>query len=316
MATRKWQPGRGMFGAMLRGSTRARIFALAIIVIAAVVASACGPSIPKHMGYKNAKVTPWRNPKVIKLDENNEGKADGELDYPSQRRAKWYAIDLPTSGDLQVVVEANPTNDNEDFDLGMEIVGPGYRVLAKGDLEDEDAHELSKTRSVGGLAAGRILLHLFLQGRLDNSDFEVKVKFAPKVTEVASSFPAQVAYLPSLALVPVIDDTPEGYGKKPPGKRPGPVVKRPNPTPKPVAEEPKTKVTAKVLRATMSDKSTSLVLSAGSDAGVEEGWRGVVSGQKGMSFTVRGVTQRTCKGVLEGVTAEQVNGKTVTLSPP
>ncbi len=305
-----------MFGAMLRGSTRARIFALAITVVAAVVASACGPSIPKHMGYKNAKVTPWRNPKVIKLDENNEGKADGELDYPSQRRARWYAIDLPTSGDLQVTVEANPTNDNEDFDLGMEIVGPGYRVLAKGDVEDEDAHELTKTRSAGGLSAGRILLHLFLQGRLDNSDFEVKVKFAPKATEVTSSFPAQVAYLPSLALVPVIDDTPEGYGKKP-GKKPTPGVKRPTPVkePKPV-EEPKTKVTAKVLRATMSDKSTSLVLSAGSDAGVEDGWRGTVSGQKGMSFTVRGVTQRTCKGVLEGVTAEQVNGKTVTLSPP
>jgi hypothetical protein len=276
--------------------------------------SACGPSIPGHNGYKSAKASPWRNPKVIKLDDNREGKADGELDYPSQKRAKWYAVDLPTAGDLQVTVEANPSNDSGDFDLGMELLGPGNRVMAKADLEDEDARELTRTRSAAGLDAGRVLLHLYLQGRLDNSDFEVKVKFTSKVTEVASTFPAQVPYLPSLALVPVIDDSPEGSGKKPPGKRPVGVVKRPS-TPK-EPEEPKTKVTAKVLRATMSDKSTSLVLSAGSDDGVEEGWRGVVSGVKGISFTVRNVTQRTCKAILEGVTAEQVTGHSVTLSPP
>jgi hypothetical protein len=305
-----------MFRAMLRGSTS--VFALAIISIASMALglSACGPTIPGHNGYKSAKATPWRNPKLIKLDDNREGKVDGELDYPTQKRAKWYAIDLPTAGDLQVTVEANPSNDNGDFDLGMEIVGPGNRVLAKADLDDEDARELTKTRSAAGLDAGRVLLHLFLQGRLDNSDFEVKVKFASKVTEAASNFPAQVPYLPSLALVPVIDDSPEGSGKKPPVKRPGPGPRRPTPTKEPKVEEPKTKVTAKVLRATMSDKSTSLVLSAGSDDGVADGWRGVVSGVKGISFTVRNVTQRTCKAVIEGVTAEQVTGHSVTLSPP
>lgn len=306
-----------MFRAMLRGSTS--VFALAIISIAwmALGLSACGPNIPGHNGYKSAKASPWRNPKLIKLDDNREGKADGELDYPSQKRAKWYAIDLPTAGDLQVTVEANPSNDNGDFDLGVEILGPGNRVMAKADLEDEDAHELTKTRSAAGLDAGRVLLHIYLQGRLDNSDFEVKVKFTSKVTEAASNFPAQVPYLPSLALVPVIDDSPEGSGKKPPVKRPGTGPRRPTPPKEPKqVEEPKTKVTAKVLRATMSDKSTSLVLSAGSDDGVADGWRGVVSGVKGISFTVRNVTQRTCKAVIEGVTAEQVTGHSVTLSPP
>jgi hypothetical protein len=278
--------------------------------------SACGPTIPEHNGYKSAKASPWRNPKAIKLDENNEGKVDGELDYPTQKRARWYAIDLPTAGDLSVTVEANPTNDTGDFDLGMEIVGPGNRVLAKADLEDEDAHELTKTRAAGGLDAGRVLLHLYLQGRLDNTDFEVKVKFTSKATEVASSFPAQVPYLPSLALVPVIDDTPESAGRKPtPGRRPTPGPRPPRPPKETPVEAPKTTVTAKVLRATMTDKSTTVVLSAGSDAGVEDGWRGVVSGVKGISFTVRAVTQRTCKAVIEGVTAEQVAGRSVSLSP-
>jgi hypothetical protein len=288
---------------------------MAILAIAFAL-SACGPTIPEHNGYKSAKASPWRNPKTIKLDENNEGKVDGELDYPSQKRAKWYAIDLPTGGDLQITVEANPSNDNGDFDLGMEIVGPGNRVLAKADLEDEDAHELTKIRSAGGLDAGRILLHLFLQGRLDNTDFEVKVKFSSKASEVASSFPAQVPYLPSLALVPVIDDTPESAIRKPStGRKPTGGPRPPRPPKDPVVETPSTKVTAKVLRATMSDKSTTLVLSAGSDAGVEDGWKGVVSGVKGISFTVRNVTQRTCKAVIEGVTAEQVTGHSVTLSP-
>jgi hypothetical protein len=305
-----------MFRAMLRGSTSVRILTIGILGVALGLA-ACGPSIPDHSGYKSVKASPWRNPKVIKLDDNREGKADGELDYPSQRRAKWYAIDLPSSGDLQVSVEANPANDVGDFDLGMEIVGPGNRVMAKADLEDEDAQELTKTRSVGGLDAGRVLLHLFLQGRLDNADFEVKVKFTPKVSEISSDFPAQVAYLPSLALVPVIDDTPENYN---PGKKPvvtrRPTTRRDPKVEKPVVAEPTTKVSAKVLRATMSDRSTSLVLSAGSDAGVADGWKGVVSGVKGISFTVRNVTQRTCKAVIEGVTAEQVTGRTVLLSPP
>jgi hypothetical protein len=293
-----------------------RTAALGILGIALGLATACGPSIPEHNGYKSAKVSPWRNPKVIKLDDNREGKADGELDYPTQKRARWYAIDLPSSGDLQVSVEANPQNEGDDFDLGMEIVGPGNRVLAKADLEDEDAHELTKTRSVGGLDAGRVLLHLFLQGRLDNSDFEVKVKFTPKVSEISSDFPAQVAYLPSLATVPVIDDSPESSGRRPTVVRRPTGPRRPTPAVKEVEAPPTTKVSAKVLRATMSDKSTTLILSAGSDAGVADGWRGTVSGVKGISFSVRNVTQRTCKAVIEGVTAEQVNGRTVTLSPP
>jgi hypothetical protein len=155
-------------------------------------------------------------------------------------------------------------------------------------------------------------LHLYLQGRLDNSDYEVKVKFVPKISEVASTFPAQVAYLPPLALVPVIDDTPEG------GTRGKVIVKRTPRRPKapaPQPEAPTTKVTAKVLRATMSDKATKLVLSVGSDAGVEDGWRGSVNGVKGLSFTVSNVTQRTCTAVIFGITAEQVNGRTVVLTP-
>ncbi len=302
-----------MFRAMLRGST-VRVLTLGILAISLGLTAACGPSIPEHNGYKSAKVSPWRSPKIIKLDENREGKANGELDYPSQKRARWFAIDLPTSGDLQVTVEANPQNEGDDFDLGMEIIGPGNRVLAKADLEDEDAHELTKTRSAGGLDGGRILLHLFLQGRMDNSDFDVKVKFSPTVSEVASSFPAEVPYLPLLATVPVIDDSPEGSRKPTVTRRPtGP--RRPTPTPTKVEEAPSTKVAAKVLRATMSDKSTTVILSAGSDAGVADGWRGTVSGVKGISFTVRNVTQRTCKAVIDGVTAEQVTGRTVTLSP-
>lgn len=292
-----------------------RVLTSAILGIAFAL-SACGPSIPEHNGYKSAKASPWRNPKAIKLDENNEGKADGELDYPTLKRARWYAIDLPTAGDLQVSVEANPTNDTGDFDLGMEIVGPGNRVLAKADLEDEDAQELTKTRSVAGLDAGRVLIHLYLQGRLDNTDFEVKVKFSSKATEVASSFPAQVPYLPSLALVPVIDDTPESAGRKPtPGRKPTGGPAKPRPPKDPEVEAPSTKVTAKVLRATMSDKATTVVLSAGSADGVEDGWKGVVSGVKGITFTVRAVTQRTCKAVIPDVTTEQVTGRTVTLSP-
>jgi hypothetical protein len=283
-----------------------------MVVGFALALAACGPTIPSHNGYKSPKASPWRNPKVIKLDDKNEGKADGELDYPSQRRAKWYAVDLPISGDLQVSVEANPSNDTNDFDLAMEVVGFGNRVLAKADIEDDDARELTKTRSVPGLEAGRYLVHLFLQGRLDNSDYEVKVKFTPKVSEVASSFPAQVQYLPPLALVPVIDDSPESTGKGH-GTVRRTTPRKPSPK-EPAVESPSAlKVTAKVLRATMSDNATAIVLSAGTAAGVADGWKGVVNG-KGISFRVTGVTERNCRAIIQGVTAEQVTGGSVTLS--
>ncbi|MEZ4358697.1 MAG: hypothetical protein R3B48_00840 [Kofleriaceae bacterium] len=295
---------------MLRGSTV--VWLLMLAVLGALLVPGCGPSIPGHNGYRSGKQSPWRNPKAIKLNDENEGKADGELDYLSQRRAKWYAIDLPSPGDLQVTVEANPANDTGEFDLGMEILGAGNRVLAKGDLEDDDAHELTKSRALPGLETGRYLLHLWLQGRLDNSDYEVKVKFTPKASEVASDFPAQVVYLPPLALVPVIDDTPERPRGKPVVRRTPRKPREPRET---VVESPSTRVPAKVLRATMSDKATKVVLSAGSDAGVANGWRGVVSGVQGASFTVSNVTQRTCTAVIVGVTAERVAGRTVVLTP-
>ncbi|HRE02508.1 MAG TPA: hypothetical protein PLV68_14490, partial [Ilumatobacteraceae bacterium] len=84
--------------------------------------------------------------------------------------------------------EANPQNDEGEFDLGLEVLDPGNRVLVKSDLEDEDARELTKTRSLAGLTAGRYLVHIYLQGRLDNADYEIKVKFSSKSTEVASDF--------------------------------------------------------------------------------------------------------------------------------
>lgn len=304
-----------MFWAMLRGRTSVRL-SIWLGLAVAWMSAACGPSIPEHNGYKSAKSTPWRSPKPIKLDDKNEGKVDGELDYGSHKRARWYAIDLPSSGDLQITVEANPQNDEGEFDLGLEVLDPGNRVLVKSDAEDEDARELTKTRSMAGLPAGRYLVHLYLQGRLDNADFELKVKFSSKASEVASDFPAHVQFLPKLALVPVIDDTPGDY--KPGGKV---VVNRttkprqPRPPKEPEEKPPATTVTATVLRATMNDKATSLVLSAGASSGVADGWKGTVVGLKGVTFRVSNVTERNCRGVIDGITAEQVSGKKVVLSP-
>ena len=53
----------------------------------------------------------------------------------------------------------------------MEILDPGYRVIAKSDLEEEDAHELTKSKTLYDLAPGKYLIHLYLQSRLDTADF-------------------------------------------------------------------------------------------------------------------------------------------------
>src|SRR5262245_5925957 len=141
-----------------------------IVLASMLVAAACGgPQIPTHNGYKSEKVKPWKKPKTLAWDEKMEVKTDGELSYPDQRRARWYALELPAAGELTLKLEVTPPGDavNEDFDLAMEVLDPGYRVIGKADSEEEDVGELAKTRTLLDLQPGNYLVHVYLQGRMD-----------------------------------------------------------------------------------------------------------------------------------------------------
>src|SRR5262249_48919488 len=157
--------------------------------------------------YKGKKPQPWKKAKTLKFDDKMEAKAEGDLSYPNFKRAAWYIADLQQPGELDLRVEITPPGDgvNDEFDLGFEVMDSGYRTIAKSDLEEGDAGELTKSKSLLDLEPGKYYVHLYLQGRLDTADYTLRANFKPMSTVGKSDFPAQVAFVPLLPMVPLQD---------------------------------------------------------------------------------------------------------------
>src|SRR5678816_523736 len=128
-----------------------------------IVAACAGTQVPTHNGYKK-KAQPWKKAKTLKFDEKMEAKAEGDLNYAQYRRAAWYVADLPNAGQLELHLEITPPgeSENEDFDLGFEVMDAGYRTIAKSDLEDEGAGDLTKSKTLLDLEPGKYYVHLYL----------------------------------------------------------------------------------------------------------------------------------------------------------
>ncbi len=282
-----------------------------------LAATACGGvQVPTHNGYKSATAKPWKKPKQLKLNDKGEAKAEGDLSYPDQRRASWFAIDTPANGTLDLRLEITPPGDatNDDFDLGMEIYNPEYKMLSRSDADDTDAHELNKKQSLVELPPGKYLVHLYLEGRLDTAEYVLHVAFKSTQPSAArSDFPIQVAYVPILPMVPLDDDTPKSYKPAPtvvvvhppPGHRQPP----PPPTPK---EVPKA-LTGRILGISVQGKNVMITIGRGTTTGAQARMNGTISGVAG-SFPVD-CTERTCTGLV-AATADQLKSvSSVTLSP-
>jgi hypothetical protein len=280
---------------------------VAIAACALAVLSACGgPDIPMHSGYKNDKVKPWKKPKLIALDEKGEGKAEGDLDYAEYRRARWYAVDLPSEGELDLSLEIAPPAEDEDFDLAMEVLDPNFQVITKADNDEEDAHEILKQRSLYDLSAGRYLVHLYLERRIDQADYDLKVKFLAQAKAFESDFPAMVRFIPRLPLVPVLDDTPADQiriARKPQIKRTG-KGRTPKVTPPP---ETGNKIPAHVINVAVSGANAVITIDRGTDKGVRDGMKGYVTGVKDGGFTVTSCTERNCKANIKGATPDMIS---------
>jgi hypothetical protein len=288
-----------------------------IVLASVLLAAACGgPKIPAHSGYKSEKAKPWKKPKTLTWDENMETKTGGDLSYADYRRARWYAIEVPAAGELELKLEITPPGDavNDDFDFAMEVLDPGFRVISKADMEEEDVGELSKTRTLYDLQPGTYLVHLYLQGRLDFADFELSGSFKRAGSaEVPSDFPAQVAFLPALPMVPLTDDTPARY--RPPQTTVVTIKKGPRrpPPPKPEAP-PATTKTGRIIGVSVSGGGTQVTLGIGTAQGVASGWKAKIAGVQGTSTVT--CDERRCTATVSA-TPDQVKagGGTATLSP-
>jgi len=283
------------------------------LLLAALVAPllvACGGAkYPLHNGYRKSNSSPWEHPKVVQLDARLEGKTEGSLDYGGYKRAAWYAVRLPGDGDLTVNLEVYPPGDDK-FDLAYEVLNPSYQVISKSDKTSQDAFDVKKSKSLIELKHGTYLVHVYLENRLDQCDFDLSVKFTPRKLAGEDTFPRDVAFVPDLPIVPIQDDTPvtktnhhHGGGHHGGGHRPPP------PPPPPAGGTP---VSGIIINVQVAGSATQIIFNKGLADGLHDGAKGQVTGIKNGAFETFGCSQRSCKGRVKA-TIDEVNrsGKVV-----
>jgi hypothetical protein len=295
---------------------RAALCTAALSCTSAVIGCG-GPRVPAHDGYRERWVAGWKKPTVLKFDEDYEAEIDGELSYPRRQRTRWFAVELPDDGKLEVQLMAAPLGlqpgetelvDMDDpFDVGMELYDRSYRVLARADRDDEDVGERRKNRTVEEVRRGRYLIHLFLQRRLDEAEFTLRVKLDRGSMEAETDFPKAVAFVDALPVIPAFDDSPESSRPRCRGSKCGKPASKPARKPKdekttPTASTPAAgsmKVRIVVVRG-VSSGGTEITLNRGSSQGVAAGWKGKVVTKSGAaldggSFTIVSVKTTTSR---------------------
>jgi hypothetical protein len=286
----------------------------------ALVLGACGgPQVPQHNGYKTEKAKPWKKPKSLQFDDKMELKTEGDLSYPDMRRARWYSIDVPGSGELSLKLEITPPGEttNEDFDLALEVLAPGYHVLAKSDLDEQDAHELNKTKVVK-VKHGQYLVHVYLQGRMDTAEYVMRGSFKSTAPdEVKTNFPALVAFVPLLPMVPLADDTPKSQIKQTPISVTHVThhdpVKPKDPTPPPVVSS-----SARILNMAVVAGGTQITIGrgTGSNPPATNGMHAHLNGISG-GFGLANCNEKVCFALIDKATPDQIKnaGGSVSITP-
>lgn len=301
-----------------------------LVVLALALAVGCGgKQVPQHTGYKGKKPTPWTKAKPIELDEEYKAKVSGELDYGEFKRAKWYSLTLPGPGTVDFNFEFVPGTD-DDMDVAFEVLDPNNKVLVRADNESEDVNEQKKQRKLENLPEGRYLIHVYLQGRLDTADFDLKLAFARGTAVWKSDFPNQVPFPEELAAVPPFDDTPASApppkcgvpGKPKCPKRcgtPGAPACRPPPPPpdtcgvpgKPPCKLPP--IAASITNVDPDPAGARITIAAGTSDDAANGMKGYVKGVKGANFTLSGCTATRCSATVKAAVDDVRNSGEVVI---
>jgi len=255
----------------------------------------------------------------MKFDDQLTSKAKGDLSYPDMRRAAWYDIELTQQSEIDVFLEASPPGDavNENFDLGIEVLDPGFRKLVRKDLEEGDQQgDEKKNFEIKDQPPGHYWLHVYLQSRMDTAEYSLKVTIKPSPPTVGKSdFPAQVAFVPQLPMVPISDDTPKNY--KPPA--PAVVVKHTTKGPPPKKEEPKppptTTLSARIIGVSVVAGGTQITVGRGTSSGAAAGMKGKITGLPNGSFTLATCTERACTATVAATTDQIKGAGSVVLTP-
>ena len=265
---------------------------LSLVVVSVALAACGGRQVPQHTGYKGKKPTPWTKAKVIELDDEFTAKVEGELDYGEYKRAKWYALTLPGPGSIVLDLETVPAGDAE-MDVAFEVLDKNNHALVRADADAEDVNEQKKQRKLEDLDEGTYLIHVYLQGRLDAADFELKLKFTRGEKPWKSDFPNQVSFLSELPTIPPVDDTPAAPVKVVRTTRKPRRI--PTTTPTPTAPTGRQPILADITDVQPSGDGSRIVIGGGTSDGLDNGLKGSVTGLKsGGSFVLSGCNSNRC----------------------
>lgn len=286
----------------------------AALAIGLLLAGCAAADVPRHHGYKSAKSRPWQKPTVVEFDSSYEAELDDSISYPNRQRARWYAVDLPGWGGLEVQLTVASLIDDTDVDVAFEIMNEGYETIERADRDEDDAGDDQKVRRIDSLAPGRYYIHVWAQNRMDEADYTLQVVYFGGEEKYESDFPASVAYVGALPDIPAVDDAPSRPPRRsPPRKRP---TKR-DPDP-----EPQTKtVRARIAAITAQGGRTQIRIDRGSTQGVEIGWKGAVIDRSGKSisggsFQITRVTASESFATVSAKADAVTAAKWVRLSPP
>ncbi len=365
---------------MSRTSTPTALWIAAVAFLGTSLGAGCGgPAIPQHDGYPNEKSMPWKHPKRVKLGDGNEADIDGKLSYPRRHRARWYLLELPSDGELVVKMEVIPLGTRESVNLGFEVLDANYKVIMRldptedaaakaadsdegdddgwDDDDDDDGYEVAEEataeleweRTLYELAADKYYLHVYLNGRMDETEFVMRLKFTPKSLARESDFPANVAFPEPLPIVPAFDDTPAvdckdcdckkdarckeecSKCKRRGGhRRPsfcsqcdckGPCKDRCKRKCGGESAEPSAAVKARIIRPVAAGGGTKITMNRGTSHGVQVGWKGKVVNKAGKaidggSFTVTKVKASECEGQVTAPPDAVINAGRAVLHAP
>ncbi len=285
-------------------------------VAMALAAAACGgPEVPFHNGYRSAKARPWRTATVLKLDDSLQVEVDDAVSYPKRQRARWFAVDLPAAGDLEVKLAVTELSDDRQIDLALEVLDEGYRIIAKADREEDDAGDELKTRKLKQLPPGRYYIHVYAQRRMDESDFTLQMKLRPRAAAQRSNFPATVAFIGALPDVPLQDDAPAPVVKKCKGAR---CKKRAAKVEEP---QPPKSIRARIAGIVESGQGVQIRINQGANQGISVGWKGMVVSRDGKAipggtFEVSKVSPGESFATVRASVSSVTSAKYVRLRPP
>lgn len=279
-------------------------------------ATACGPRAPAHNGYRPNRIEPWTKAKKLEWSDDLETEVDDKVSYPDRRRARWYEVELPHYGELELKLSSTQLGEPKpDFDLAFEVLNASGRVLARAGVEEDDAGEETKERTITEMPAGVYLVHVYAQERTDAAEFNLQIAFKRLPPPDTSTFPDEVPYVGALAAVPPVDDAPPPVTRRR-RRRDRPPRRDPQP------EQPAVKaLKVRIANITARGGRTAIRIAAGKNRGVAVGWSGSVVTRGGKSISNGGfkVTKVTATESYASVraSADAVNAaKYVRLRPP